>query len=75
MQRPQHIKFQEVRGLEARADTQGGAWEGETEAPGRANRARVSYGVGVDISSGNRCHIQKVTSGSLWRVGLKLHRQ
>lgn len=29
MQRPQHIKFQEVRGLEARADTQGGAWEGE----------------------------------------------
>lgn len=73
MQRPQHIKFQEVRGLEARADTQGGGVLGRQELQDRVNRARVSYG--VEISSGNRCRIQKVTSGSLWRVGLKLHRQ
>lgn len=54
--------------------TQERAWEREYWAEhrlqGRVNRARFSYG--VEIISGNRCHIRKVTLGSLWLVGLKL---
>lgn len=55
MQRPQHIKFQEVRGPGSQGRHTGRSMGegvlGRQKLQGRANRARVSYGVEITVET------------------------